>query len=101
MSVRLKTDDEIKTILDQLLPEDFRMLRRLDDENFLQDGELTPEERMILEKLAGFLLAQPSSPGRGQQWIPTSDAKKALNIWDSIGRAKMHPPEERGTWIRT
>ena len=86
MTARLMSDVEIEGVLEQLLPEDVRMLRRLDREDFLQDAGLTPEEKRILHKLAVLLLAQSSSPGRGLQWIPSSNVKKAIKKWESIGK---------------
>ncbi len=86
MPARLFSHAESERELMQLLPEDVRMLRRLDDENFMQDSELTPKEKKILHKLAGLQLVQSSSPGQDQQWIPSSNIKRILREWSSIGK---------------
>jgi hypothetical protein len=100
MNDRLFSDAEVDGVLEQLLPSDIQMLRRLDRENFLEDAGLKPEEKLSLQKLAGLLLAQQSSPGRAQQWIPSSNVKKLLKKWDSIGKPDEDaPPNESGNWI--
>jgi hypothetical protein len=86
MTMGLLTDDEIKGVIDQLLPEDVRMVRRLDLQESLQDGVLTFDEKRVLQKLARHGLAELSSQERDKQWIPSSNVKKALRIWNSLGK---------------
>ena len=103
MPARLFSDAEIQEVVGHLLPEDARMLRRLDRENFIQAGEdLTDDEKRILQKLTALLLAEATVEGRDQQWIPSGNAKKALMKWESIGKPDGDaPPDDSGKWNPT